>query len=337
MNWWRRNILLTQVSESRSGAPAFVAGLALMALGMMCAGQTRQAPAPIVEAGPEPVYKVNTRLVNVFVNAVDENGSPVGSLGKDDFQIFEDKKPQTIAVYENQSSTPLSVVMAIDTSGSMMKDARLVRDAAKQFVKDVIRQQDEMQVVQFAQSVSVVVPFTNDPRKIEDGLRNLNEGQTTHMYDAIYQAGQSLAARRLSVGTSGVRKRVIVLISDGGDSEMGRTFEEAEEEALRGEAMVFSIIVVPIHADAGRNTGGEHALIQMAADTGGKFYYTESPADLKTAFAHISDDLRTQYLLGYYAPEHKPGTSLHSIVVQLADPAKRESDQLRYRSGYYGK
>jgi len=328
-----RGVLRTRISKSRYGAPALL--IALTVCGAQA--QTTQAPAPIVEAPQGPVYRVNSRLVNVFVNAVDDKGSPVGSLGKDDFQLFEDKKPQTIAVYEKQSATPLSVVMAIDTSGSMMKDARLVRDAAKQFVKDVIRQQDEMQVVQFAQSVDEVVPFTNDPRKIEAGLRNLSEGQTTHMYDAIYLAGQTLAGRRLSAGVSGVRKRVIVLISDGGDSEMGRTFEQAEEEALRGEAMVFSIIVVPIHADAGRNTGGEHALIQMAEDTGGKYYYTESPQELKTAFAHISDDLRTQYLMGYYAPEHKPGTNFHGITVQLADPDKRYAYDLRYRNGYYGK
>jgi len=293
-----------------------------MLLGVAMGGAQTQPPAPIVESAPTPVYRVNSRLVNVFVNAVDGNGSPIGSLEKSDFQIFEDKQPQKIAVFEKQSETPLSVVMAIDTSGSMMKDARLVRE------------QDEMQVLQFAQSVREVVPFTNDARRIEDGLRDLNEGQTTHMYDAIYTAGQNLAARR--VGASGdTRKRVIVLISDGGDSEMGRSFEQAEEEALRGEAMVFSIIVVPIHADAGRNTGGEHALIQMAMDTGGKFYYTESPTQLKSAFTHISDDLRTQYLMAYYAPEHKPGSSFHALTVQLADPAKRAEDQLRYRSGYY--
>ncbi len=102
--------------------------------------------------------------------------------------------------------------------------------------------------------------------------------------------------------------------------------------------MVYSIVSeVPIEADAGRNTGGEHALMQMSADTGGKYYYAESPQELKGAFAHISDDLRTQYLLGYYAPEHKPGTSFHAITVQLADPAKNDTDVLRYRSGYYGR
>ena len=286
------------------------------------------------------VIRVHTRLVNVFVNVSDASDASIGTLNKEDFQVFEDKRPQTVAVFEKQSETPLSVVMAIDTSGSMIKDARLVREAARQFVKDVIRPQDEMEVLQFAQDVREIVPFTSDAKSIDEGLGQLTEGASTSLYDAIYLGGQNLASRDLNgrkPAADGVRKRIIVVLSDGGDSGHGSSYEQAMEQALRGEAMVYSIIVVPIPADAGRNTGGEHALIQMATDTGGKYYYAESPQELKTAFAHISDDLRTQYLLGYYAPEHRPGTSFHAITVQLADPAKNEADVLRYRSGYYGK
>ena len=79
-------------------------------------------------------------------------------------------------------------------------------------------------------------------------------------------------------------------------------YEQAIEQAQRAGAIIYSIIIVPIAADAGRNTGGEHALIQMSEDTGGKYYYVEDPSDLEPAFRHVSDDLRTQYLLGYYAP-----------------------------------
>ncbi len=298
------------------------------------AQQTTQAPAPIVESQPQTVIRVHTRMVNLFVNAANENGAPIGTLNKEDLQIFVDKKPQTVAIFEKQSETPLSVVMAIDTSGSIIKDARLVREAAKQFVKDVIRPQDEMEVLEFAQSVNEIVPFTSDAKRIDEGLGRLSEGASTHLYDAIYLAGQNLAARKPA--GDGVRKRVIVIISDGDDTGKGTDYDQAVEQVLRGEAMVYSVIVVPIAADAGRNTGGEHALIQMAADTGGKFYYAESPNELKSAFAHISDDLRTQYLLGYYAPEHRPGTNFHAITVQLADPAKKD-DVLRYRSGYYAR
>ena len=122
---------------------------------------------------------MHTRLVNVFVNVSDASDASIGTLNKEDFQIFEDKKPQTIAVFEKQSETPLSVVMAIDTSGSMIKDARLVREAARQFVKDVIRPQDEMEVLQFAQDVSEIVPFTSDAKRIDEGLGQLTEGTST--------------------------------------------------------------------------------------------------------------------------------------------------------------
>jgi Ca-activated chloride channel family protein len=99
--------------------------------------------------------------------------------------------------------------------------------------------------------------------------------------------------------------------------------------------MVYSIIIVPIYADAGRNTGGEHALIQMASDTGGKYYYVVDKTDLEPAFAKVSDDLRTQYVLGYYAPPRGGDTSFRTIRVRMKDPALRDKYELRYRTGYY--
>ena len=118
-----------------------------------------------------------------------------------------------------------------------------------------------------------------------------------------------LASERLAQTSQAAnRRRVLVVISDGGDSiHGGEKYEQAIEEAQRAGAIIYSIIIVPIAADAGRNTGGEHALIQMREDTGGKYYYVEDPSDLEPAFRHVSDDLRTQYLLGYYAPQSGRG------------------------------
>jgi Ca-activated chloride channel family protein len=128
---------------------------------------------------------------------------------------------------------------------------------------------------------------------------------------------------------------VVVLITDGGDTVKGSRYTQALEEAQRAGAMVYSIIIVPIYADAGRNTGGEHALIQLAQDTGGKYYYVVDPKDLEPAFRHVSDDLRTQYLLGYYAPKRGLDTSFRSIKVRMVDAAVRDGYELRYRTGYY--
>ena len=94
---------------------------------------------------------------------------------------------------------------------------------------------------------------------------------------------------------------------------------------------------MPIYADPGRNVGGEHALITLASETGGKYYYVESKKDLAPAFAHVSDDLRTQYALGYYAPQRGgDAAGLRHIHLQLKDPALRKRYSLRYRTAYYG-
>jgi Ca-activated chloride channel family protein len=272
---------------------------------------------------------VRSRLVNVALNVVDAHGTPVGGFDKKDFQIFENGKLQPIAVFEREASSPLSIVLAIDSSETVLTSERLEREAAKHFVRAILRQQDELDLMDFADSVREVVPFTNNSRQVELGLGRLQQGQETALYNAVYLASQRLA------GTSqeSNRRRVLVVISDGGDSVNGEKYEDAVEQAQRANAIIYSIIMVPIAADAGRNTGGEHALIQMSEDTGGKYYYVEDPSDLEPAFRHVSEDLRTQYLLGYYSPEGD--SAFRRIRVKLTDSAVAEKYSLRYRTGYY--
>ncbi|MEO8736910.1 MAG: VWA domain-containing protein [Edaphobacter sp.] len=288
--------------------------------------------APIERRPPPevPTIKIETRLVNVAVNVVDAHGAPVPSLTQDDFQISEDGKPQKIAFFEKESSTPLSIVLAIDASESVLTNERLEKNAASHFVNALLRDQDELDLMDFADTVREIVPFTNQKKQIERGLNELQRGEETALYDAIYLGSQRLAGTRADAG----RRRVLVLITDGGDTK-GSRYEQALEQAQRAGAMVYSLIIVPIAEDAGRNTGGEHALIQMAQDTGGKYYYVEDPKGLEPAFAHISDDLRTQYVLGYYAPQGGLDQLFRTIKVQMKDPALRGRYSLRYRTGYY--
>jgi Ca-activated chloride channel family protein len=281
--------------------------------------------------GGFPTIKVETRLVNVALNVMDAKGSPMGGLGREDFAIFEDGKPQKIAVFEKETTTPLSIVLAIDTSESVMTSERLEKEAAKHFVNALLRDQDELDLMAFSDVVQEVVPFTNQKKRIETGINQVQRGEATAVYDAVYLASDRLAA---TSGADG-RRRVVVLITDGGDTVKGSRYTQAMEQAQRAGAMVYSIIIVPVAADAGRNTGGEHALIQMANDTGGKYYYVEDPQDLEPAFAHVSDDLRTQYVLGYYAPQRGADASFRRITVRMKDKELRAKYQLRHRSGYY--
>ena len=295
-------------------------------------GTAAQAPGTSKNGSADAgTIHVETRLVNVALNVVDAHGAPVGGFERQDFQIFEDGKPQTIAVFDREATSPLSIVLAIDASETVVTSERLEREAAKHFVSAILRPQDEICLMDFADTVREVVPFTNQAKRIEEGLGNLQHGDETALYNAVYLASQRLAATSEAAG----RRRVLVVISDGGDSVAGKRYEEAVEEAQRAGAIVYSIIIVPIAADAGRNTGGEHTLIQMSEDTGGKYYYVTDPKDLEPAFQHISDDLRTQYLLGYYAPLQGGESGFRRIKVKMTDAVLDAKYNLRYRTGYF--
>ncbi len=125
-----------------------------------------------------------------------------------------------------------------------------------------------------------------------------------------------------------------MLISDGGDTVKGTTYDEALEEALRDEVMIYSIIDVPIEASAGRDIGGEHALITLAEQTGGKSFYADE-GGLDKAFARVSEDLRTQYLLAYYPHNQEPGRVFHRLEVTIPRAAP-DAFNIRHRTGYYG-
>jgi Ca-activated chloride channel homolog len=281
--------------------------------------------------GGFPTIKVETRFVNVAVNVEDATGYPIGGLGRDDFQILEDGKLQEIKIFEKEATTPLSIVLAIDTSESVLTNERLEKVAAKHFVNALLREQDELDLMEFSDVVREIVPFTNQKKRIENGINDIQRGDATAVYDAVYLASDRLAGTSAANG----RRRVVVLITDGGDTVKGSKYTQALEQAQRAGAMVYSLIIVPIYADAGRNTAGEHALIQMAQDTGGKYYYVVDPKDLEPAFRHVSDDLRTQYLMGYYAPRRGKDDSYRRIEVRMTDTELRGKYVLRYRAGYY--
>jgi Ca-activated chloride channel family protein len=317
------------VKRSRSGANSFLLGFLLACLPVLMAAQSTPASSAPAEASV-PVLRVNVKLVNVFANVTDATGAIVGGLTKEDFAITEDGHAQRIAVFERQSELPLNLVLAIDTSGSVHKDLPLEQDAARRFVHALLRSQDQISLLEFSTEVRQVVAFTNQANRIDKGLSSLRGGPATALYDAIYLASQNLSV----LGAAGkLGRKVLLLVTDGGDTANTVTYAEALEQALRGEVMVYSIIDVPIEASAGRDTGGEHALITLAEQTGGKYFYA-SAGGLDKAFAQVSEDLRTQYLLGYYPVNQPPGLNFHRIHVTVPRAASEAFD-IRYRTGYY--
>jgi Ca-activated chloride channel homolog len=274
-----------------------------------------------------PTFRSDVRLVNVFVTVLDQKGAPVGGLTVNDFKLSEDGVPQKIAVFSRESELPLSIVVAMDVSLSVKRDLKLELESARRFVHAIVRPQDAVSLYQFSEHVDELTKFTSNMQRIDDGLNRARVGAATALYDAVYLGSQALSKRQ--------GRKVLVVITDGGDTMSSVDYQQALRAAQESEAIVYSLIVQPIASDAGRDLGGEHALIQMSRDTGGKHFYAEGMAQLDAAFRQVSDELRTQYLLGYYPVKRTTSTQFRRIHVDVDANVSDGPAEARYRSGYY--
>jgi Ca-activated chloride channel homolog len=281
---------------------------------------------PSADQAPGSTFKVQVKLVNVFVTVTDDHGAPVAGLVKDNFDLLEDGTPQTISVFDKESALPLSIVMDIDTSLSTRKDLPLELSSARRFAHAILRPVDALALYEFSEVVSEIVHFTPDLKTIDRAIDHPRLGAGTALYDALYLGSQALEARQ--------GRKVVVVITDGGDTVSRADYKEALRAAQEAEAIVYSIIVVPIEASAGRDIGGEHALIQLSEDTGGKYFYATTVPELDAAFEKISEELRTQYLLAYYPAQRLSNSDFRRIQVKIkgvSDPGY----SVRHRTGYY--
>jgi Ca-activated chloride channel homolog len=304
------------VEKSSRRNLVWLAVFVLIGLPVVCQGQ--ESPTTI---------KVDVKLVNVFVTVTDEHGAPVAGLNKDDFALKDDGREQKIAVFDRESELPISILLALDTSLSTRKDLPLELHSARRFVHAILRPVDALALYAFSETVQEVVPFTSDLKRIDRGIDRVPLGSATAVYDALFLGSQALERRQ--------GRKVMVAITDGGDTVSKVSYQRAVRAAQEAEVILYSIIVVPIEASAGRDIGGEHALIQLSEDTGGKHFYAKSVAQLDDAFRRISDELRTQYLLAYYPSQKPPTPEFHKIQVRIIGDGREPQYKVRHRTGYY--
>src|ERR1700733_10144205 len=300
--------------------------LLLLACAVLYAQRPATQSQPPTE--PETTLKVDVKLVSVYVTVTDSHGAPVAGLRKDNFLLQEDGREQKISVFDKESALPISIALAIDTSLSTRHDLPLEQASAKRFVRDIVRPVDALSVFSFSESVyQSPFGYTADLKRIDEGIDHIRLGAATALFDAVYLASRSLNHRQ--------GRKVMVLITDGGDTISKMDYKQAARAAEEAEALVYSIIVVPIENSAGREIGGEHALIQLSEDTGGKYYYATSTSQLDDAFRQISDELRTQYLLAYYPSQRLSNSQFRRIQVSVSGPPDSASYLVRHRAGYY--
>jgi Ca-activated chloride channel family protein len=283
--------------------------------------------AGVLLAQQSTTFRANVSLVRVVATVKTAAGAIVGTLGKDDFEVYDNGVKQQIAVFEHQTDQKLSVVLLVDTSGSTAKELKYESDSSSRFFHVLLGEgnaQDVAALYTFNWEIREQQPFSRDVRAFDNRLKVMHGEAGTAMYDAVYLAAQKLEGRE--------GRKVIVVVTDGGDTVSKLTVHKALEEAQLADAVIYAIVVVPITNEAGRNIGGEHALDFMAKGTGGRIFMP-TIGTLDKAFADIITELRTQYLVGFY-PQNVPVTkkAFHTLDVRV----KSQDLRVSARNGYYG-
>jgi Ca-activated chloride channel family protein len=272
----------------------------------------------------QPTFTAESRLVRLLVNVKNQAGELIGTLNKDEFTVLDNGAPQQISVFEHYTTKPISVSILVDTSGSTAKDWPLEVKSLTRFLKTLFgsgNERDAAALYTFNYDVTIQHDFTRNSKVLENDLRYIKPEGGTSLYDAIVHSSRDLQHRD--------GRHVMVIVSDGGNTTSSKTYKDARESAQRADALVYPIVIVPISNDAGRNTGGEHALQQIASDTGGR-WFDPTITELDRTFEEILRDLRAQYLLGYYPKDRAPG--FHTVRVDLS----RKDLRAQTRTGYYG-
>jgi Ca-activated chloride channel family protein len=267
--------------------------------------------------------RVSVNLVNVLVSVLDDNNRPAPDLPVEAFQIFEEGVKQKIEVFESETKQPLDIALMIDASLSAHKEISFEQQAAAHFIAQVLRPEDRLSVFAFDENVRQIAGFSENVKVLQSAVQRIPDGAGTSIYDALLLGSNALERRKED------RRRVIIMVTDGGETTSRADFEAARKAAVRANTLLYSIIVRPVKSESGRNTAGEHAIETITDTTGGAIFFPDTSQDLDIIFDRIDRELRTQYRLGYYPNPRGPANTYRSIQVKVLDNYK-----VRHRKTY---
>lgn len=290
------------------------------------------------DQGQGPVIKSEVTLVNLFATVRDKNHRVVTDLKQDDFKVSEDGKEEKVAFFSKEMALPITLGLLLDTSGSEQFMLSAIQDAGGRFMRRVLKKGDEAMVISFDSDVDLLSDFTDDKnildRAINKARINIPGGGSlagnpgpvgggsitgTALYDAIYLAcGDKLN------GEAG--RKAIVIVTDAQDEGSKVKLEEAVEAAQRTDTVIHILMV----ADP-RYGGNMSVAHRLTEDTGGRLIVIRSERNLEEAFDQISEELRSQYTLGYYPTNTARDGKFRKIKVEMAN----HDLKVLARKGYY--
>jgi Ca-activated chloride channel family protein len=315
----------------RAGLWAAGAAIALLAVGpappLLAGGP--QAPAP--PAGQAATtFRSGVDLVALNVTVTDPSNRYLTDLTADEFLIYEDNVKQSIT-YFSRTNLSLAVALLLDSSASMDDKMRTTQEAASGFVQS-LRPEDQAEVIDFDSRVTVLAPFTSSKPDLEKAIASVVPGGSTSLYTAIYIALRELKKTE-SRGAEDLRRRAIIVLSDGEDTSSLVAYDEVLEAAKRSETAIYAIGIRSKDSNAfGKGYGqADFALRQMTTQTGGRVFFPASADELKAIYALIAQELSSQYLVGYTSANPKRDGSWRRLNVR----ATRPGATARTRMGYY--
>jgi len=294
----------------------------------MAAGQQTPPAAPPPQDDATTHISVEVTRVSMAFSVTDKKGRFVTGFSKEDFEVLENGRPQTIAEFTAEPTLPLRVAVLIDTSNSIRERFKFEQEAASQFLDEILRTtQDKAMVVSFDSSVQTACDLTANTDKLGSAVRELRPGGGTAFYDALKYASDRLGQEQPSYQY----RRLIVIVSDGEDNQSHASRDQALEAAQVADTFIDAISTNNLSSG---DTDGDKVLKYFSSQTGGKTYFPFKLEDLTQSFQTIAEEVRHQYNITY-RPEPLLNDGLfHKVQIRVKG---HKELNVYARQGYYAR
>jgi len=295
---------------------------------------------------PTTTLKVNVNVVQLFFNVKDKHGALIPNLTKDDFEIAEDGKPQTIKYFTAESNLPLTIGMMIDSSGSQRNVIDMEKEVGGAFLKQILTDKDEAFVISFDINVDLLQDFTRDTHRLQaalnkakvnvdytsGGIPGMGGGPVpqrgnspgTLLYDAVYLSSHDMLSKE-------VGRKAMILLTDGQDEGSRLKIQDAIEASQKADAIVYVLLCADRGFYGGFGYSGEGDMRKLTEQTGGRVINVGNKFDkLREAFDQIAAELRSQYNIGYTPTNTKQDGSYRKLEIK-----SKQNYKIQSRAGYY--
>ena len=289
----------------------------------------------LLRAQDQPVFSVGLKLVNVLATVRNKTGALIGDLGKDDFLLAEDGRPQSIRHFSRETDLPLTLGLMVDTSGSQQRVMNAERGACLRFLDQVVREQkDRVFIMQFDSTLQMRQDLTSSVGKLDDALAyvdtetqrqlRLRGSAGTLLYDAVAGVSDTVMSKQTG-------RKALIVLSDGVDFGSESTLNDSVDASQRADTLIYSILYSDpgAYGILGSGRDGRRVLERLANESGGSFFEVSKKQTVDQVFGTLEEELRTQYSLGYVSD--RPASISEFRTIQLTAKPKGLIVQARHR------